>query len=52
MPELQRLYDEKSQGQNYEEAQRKITELEDYSQLGMTLFDRYSVEHNSLKIEC
>ena len=34
MPELQVLYDKKAQGQNYEDAQRQITELEDYSQLG------------------
>ena len=34
MPELQTLYDENSKGQNYEEAQRQITEKEDYSQLG------------------
>ena len=34
MPELQVLYDEKAQGQNYEEAQRQITDLEDYAQLG------------------
>ena len=37
MPELQKLYDENSRGQNYEEAQRQITEKEDYSQLGNVL---------------
>lgn len=37
MPELQTLYDENSKGQNYEEAQRQITEKEDYSQLGNVL---------------
>ena len=34
MPELQILYDKNSRGQNYEEAQRQITEKEDYAQLG------------------
>ena len=37
MPELQTLYDDTSKGQNYEEAQRQITEKEDYSQLGNIL---------------
>ena len=37
MPELQTLYDDNSKGQNYEEAQRQITEKEDYSQLGNVL---------------
>jgi len=41
MPELQKLYDENSRGQNYEEAQRQITEKEDYSQLG---FDKSNTE--------
>ena len=34
MPELQVLYEKNSKGQNYEEAQRQITEKEDYAQLG------------------
>ena len=34
MPELQVLYDKKMRDQTYEDAQRQITELEDYSQLG------------------
>lgn len=34
MPELQVIYDKQARGQNYEEAQRQITDLEDYSQLG------------------
>ena len=35
MPTLQELYDKRSRGQNYEEAQRQITQKEDYSQLGI-----------------
>ena len=35
MPDLQELYDKRSRGQNYEEAQRQITQKEDYSQLGI-----------------
>jgi len=34
MPELQHIYDKEARGQNYEEAQRQITDLEDYAQLG------------------
>ena len=37
MPELQLIYDKNSKGQSYEEAQRQITEKEDYSQLGNVL---------------
>ena len=37
MPELQTQYDDNSKGQNYEEAQRQITEKEDYAQLGNVL---------------
>ena len=37
MPELQLIYDKNSKGQSYEEAQRQITEKEDYSQLGNIL---------------
>ena len=35
MPDLQEMYDKRSRGQNYEEAQRQITQKEDYSQLGI-----------------
>ena len=35
MPDLQELYDKRSRGQNYEEAQRQITQKEDYAQLGI-----------------
>ena len=42
MPDLQELYDKRSRGQNYEEAQRQITQKEDYSQLGIYyLFNRF-----------
>ena len=37
MPELQVIYEKTSKGQNYEEAQRQITEKEDYAQLGNNL---------------
>ena len=34
MPELQMIYDKEARGQNYEEAQRQITNKEDYTQAG------------------
>jgi hypothetical protein len=41
MPDLQEMYDKRSRGQNYEEAQRQITQKEDYSQLG---FDKSNTD--------
>ena len=39
MPELKTLYDKTIEGSNYEEAQRQITEKEDYAQLGIKSFN-------------
>ena len=41
MPELQVIYEKTSKGQNYEEAQRQITEKENYSQLGKYFNTRF-----------